>query len=233
MSETLPIVLVPGLACSPRIFAAQLPALWQHGPVFVANHLRDNTMAGIAKRILEEAPPRFALAGHSMGGYISLEIYRQAPERVARLALLNTYARPDMPEAAEHRRSWITEVRQGGYRAVLERLFVDAVHPKLANDAALKQIVLDMGSEVGPEAFVCQLEAIMTRADARPVLASIKCPTLVLTSDSDNAVPNKASFAMAEAIPGAKLVVIPECGHLPPLEKPDMLTAALRNWLTM
>jgi len=201
--------------------------------VFVASPLRDNTMAGIAKRILADAPPRFALAGHSMGGYVCLEIWRQTPERIARLALLNTYSRPDPPEAAEHRRHWITEVQQGRYRAVLERMFADAVHPSLANDAVLKQLILDMGDEVGPEAFVRQVEAIMTRADARPLLASIKCPTLVLTCDSDRSVPNQASFAMAEAIPGAKLVVIPECGHLPSLEKPEALTAALLDWLAI
>lgn len=233
MSDALPVVLVPGLACSPRVFAAQLPALWQHGPVTVASPLRDSTMAGIAKRILDGAPPRFALAGHSMGGYVCLEIWRQAPERVARLALLNTYSRPDPTELAEHRRRWIADVQQGGYRATLERMFADAVHPRLANDAALKQLILDMGDEVGPDAFVRQVEAIMTRADARPLLASISCPTLVLTSDSDRSVPNQASFAMAEAIPGAKLVIIPECGHLPSLEKPEALTAALLDWLAM
>ncbi len=111
MSDSLPVVLVPGLACSPRVFAAQLPALWRHGPVFVASPLRDNTMEAIARRILDEAPPRFSLAGHSMGGYVCLEIWRQAPERVARLALLNTYSRPDPAEAAEHRRGWIAEVQ--------------------------------------------------------------------------------------------------------------------------
>lgn len=190
-------------------------------------------MDGIAERILDGAPPRFALAGHSMSGYVCLEIWRQAPERVARLALLNTYSRPDPPEAAEHRRRWIAEVQRGGYRAMLERLFADAVHPSLANNAALKQTVLDMGDEVGPEAFVRQVEAIMTRADARPLLASITCPTLVLTSDTDRSVPNQASFAMAEAIPGAKLVVIPDCGHLPSLEKPEALTAALLDWLAI
>jgi pimeloyl-ACP methyl ester carboxylesterase len=168
-----------------------------------------------------------------MGGYVCLEIWRQAPERIARLALLNTYSRPDPAEAAELRRGWIAEVKQGGYRAVLERLFADAVHPRLANDPALKQLILDMGDEVGPDAFMRQLEAIMTRADARPLLASIKCPTLVLTSDTDRSVPNQASFAMAEAIPGAKLVVIPECGHLPSLEKPEALTAALLDWLAI
>ncbi len=129
MSDALPIVLVPGLACSPRVFAAQLPALWRHGSVTVASPLRDNTMAAIAKRILDSAPPRFALAGHSMGGYVCLEIWRQAPERVARLALLNTYSRSDPPELAEHRRRWIADVQQGGYRATLERMFADAENP--------------------------------------------------------------------------------------------------------
>ncbi|MEH2512107.1 pimeloyl-ACP methyl ester carboxylesterase [Nitrobacteraceae bacterium AZCC 1564] len=233
MSDSLPVVLVPGLACSPRVFVSQLPALWQHGPVTVASPLRDNTMEGIAKHILDGAPPRFALAGHSMGGYVCLEIWRQAPERVARLALLNTYSRPDPSEAVEHRRGWIAEVKQGGYRAVLERLFADAVHPKLVNDAALRQLILDMGNEVGPDAFMRQVEAIMTRADARRLLASITCPTLVLTSDTDRSVPNQASFAMADAIPGAKLVTIPECGHLPSLEKPEALTTALLDWLAM
>jgi pimeloyl-ACP methyl ester carboxylesterase len=190
-------------------------------------------MAGIAKRILDNAPPRFALAGHSMGGYVCLEIWRQAPERVTRLALLNTYSRSDPPELAEHRRRWIADVQQGGYRVMLERMFADAVHPNLSNEAALKQVILDMGEEVGPEAFVRQVEAIMTRADARPLLASITCPTLVLTSDTDRSVPNQASFAMAEAIPGAKLIIIPECGHLPSLEKPEALTAALLDWLAM
>lgn len=233
MSDSLPIVLVPGLACSPRVFESQLPALRRCGPVTVASLLHDNTMEGIAKRILDAAPPRFALAGHSMGGYVCLEIWRQAPERVARLALMNTYSRPDPSEAAEHRRSWITEVQQGGYHAVLERMFADAVHPRLANDAVLKQLILDMGDEVGPDAFVRQVEAIMTRADARPVLPSISCPTLVLTSDTDRSVPNQASFAIAEAIPGAKLVVLSECGHLPSLEKPEALTAALLDWLAI
>lgn len=233
MADSLPIILVPGLACSPRVFASQLPALLRHGAVSVASPLHDTTMAGLAKRILDEAPPRFALAGHSMGGYVCLEIWRQAPERIARLALLNTYSRPDPSEAAEHRRRWITDVQQGNYRAVLERMFADAVHPQLVNDAALKQLILDMGDEIGPDAFVRQVEAIMTRADARPLLASITCPTLVLTSDSDHSVPNQASFAMAKAIPGAKLVIIPECGHLPSLEKPDALTAALLDWLAI
>lgn len=202
-------------------------------PVMFPNHIRDNTMAGISRRILDEAPKRFALAGHSMGGYIVLEMFRQAPERIARLGLLNTSARPETPEASERRRGWIDETKAGGYHSILDRLFANFVHPKLANDAGLKKIVMEMGDDVGPENFVAQLEAIMSRADSRPLLASIECPTLVLTSDTDNMVPNEFSQELAKAIPGAKLVVIPDCGHLPQLEKPDAMTAAMLDWLKM
>jgi pimeloyl-ACP methyl ester carboxylesterase len=233
MAETLPLLLVPGLVCSPRIYAPQLPALWQLAPVMFPNHIRDNTMAGIAKRILDEAPKRFALAGHSMGGYIVLEMFRQAPERIARLALLSTSARPETPEASERRKGWIAETKAGGYRGILERLYANFVHPKRANDAAIRKIVMDMADDVGPERFIAQLEAIMSRADSRPLLETVKCPTLVLTSDTDNMVPNEFSHELAKGIGGAKLVVIPDCGHLPQLEKPDAMTDALRDWLRM
>lgn len=233
MPHSLPVVLVPGLACSPRIYDPQIPALWRQGPVFLANHARGGDMAAIARRILAEAPLRFALAGHSMGGYIILEMFRQAPERVARLALLNTSARPETPEAAERRRGLIAEVKAGHYRKVIDGLFEKFVHPSRADDARLKQIVLDMADDVGPDAFVWQLEAIMGRADSRPTLATITCPTLVLTCDTDNMVPQEASVEMADAIPGAKFVKIPDCGHLPQLEKPAAMSEALLDWLEM
>src|ERR1043166_6228524 len=105
MPTNLPVVLVPGLNCSPRLYGPQLPALWRFGPVSIADHTRDDTMAAIAARILADAPPRFALAGLSMGGYIALEIMRQAADRVTRLALLDTGARADTPEAGEKRRA--------------------------------------------------------------------------------------------------------------------------------
>ncbi len=233
MDNPMPILLVPGLACSPRIFAPVVPALWRFGPVTVANHIRDDNMGAIARRILTEAPPRFALAGHSMGGYIAFEIMRQAPERVAKLALMNTQARPDTPEAGERRRGQIARAKAGEYRAILDELFPGFVHPSRRHDADLRQKVNDMGGDVGPEAFVRQQTAIMTRPDSQPTLAWIKCPALVLSSDEDNTVPNSLSTEMAGGIPGAKLTVIPDCGHLTPLEQPQATAEALVGWLLM
>ena len=233
MPNSLPVVLVPGLACSPRIYEPQIPSLWRQGPVFIANHARGGDMATIARRILAEAPLRFSLAGHSMGGYIIFEMFRQAPERISRLAFLNTSARPEAPEVTEKRRVMIQEVKQGGYRAVMDRLFANFVHPALARDEHLHRIVLDMADDVGPDAFVWQLEAITGRIDSRPTLATIKCPTLVLTSDTDNMMPPDASSEIASAIPGAKLVTIQDCGHLTQLEKPQAVTDALLDWLEM
>jgi len=227
----MPILLVPGLVCSPRIFAPVVPALWRFGPVTVANHIRNENMGAIARKILAQAPPRFALAGHSMGGYIAFEIMRQAPERVAKLALMNTQARPDTPKASERRRGQIARAKAGEFSAILDDLFAGFVHPSRRDDASLRQVVNDMGDDVGPEAFARQLSAIMSRPDSRPSLAWIKCPTLVLSSDEDKTVPNSLSTEMANGIPGAKLVVIPHCGHLTPLEQPQATADALVEWL--
>jgi pimeloyl-ACP methyl ester carboxylesterase len=231
MTDALPLVLVPGLICSSRIWAPLLPALWRHGPITVANHIRDDSMAGIARRILKEAPPRFALAGHSMGGYIAFEIMRQAPERVAKLALLNTQARPDTPEATARRRGMIARAQSGGYRTVVDELWANFVHPSRSGDASLQQIVHDMADDVGVEAFVRQQNAIMARPDSRPILTAIRCPTLVLTCDSDNTVPSKLSPEMTDAIAGSWLVVLENCGHLPQLERPEATVQALDEWL--
>jgi pimeloyl-ACP methyl ester carboxylesterase len=231
MDDTMPILLVPGLACSSRIFAPVMPALWRFGPVTVANHIRDDNMGAIARRILAEAPPRFALAGHSMGGYIAFEIMRQAADRVAKLALINTQARADAPEASERRRGMMARARSGEYRAVLDELFPGFVHPSRQGDAVLRQLVHDMGEDVGAEAFVRQQTAVIGRVDSRPSLAWIRCPTLVLTGDADNTIPNALSKEMADGIYGAKLVILENCGHFPQPEQPQATAAALTEWL--
>jgi pimeloyl-ACP methyl ester carboxylesterase len=221
MDNTMPILLVPGLVSSPRIYAPVVPALWRFGPVTVANHIRDDTMGAIARRILAEAPPRFALAGHSMGGYIAFEIVRQAPERVAKLALINTQARPDTPEATARRRDMIARAQGGEYRAILDELFPGFVHPSRLGEPALRQLVHDMGDDIGVEAFVRQQTAIISRADSR----------LVLTGDADNTIPNSLSVEMAQGIPAAKLTILTACGHLPQVEQTQACADALVGWM--
>jgi pimeloyl-ACP methyl ester carboxylesterase len=231
MDNPMPILLVPGLGGSPRIYAPVVPQLWRFGPVTVANHIRHDNLGAIARRVLAEAPPRFALAGHSMGGYIALEILRQAPDRVAKLALINTQARPDTPEARDRRRVLIARVQAGHYHDLLDELFPGFVHPSRQEHADLRRIVHEMGDDVGADGFIRQQTAIMSRMDSRPTLAMITCPTLVLTGDEDNTIPNAMSVEMAEGIRGARLVIIPECGHLSQLEQPPAVAAALATWL--
>lgn len=231
MPAPLPIVLVPGLICSARLYTEQIPALWLHGPVTVADHRQDDSMAAIADRILAAAPPRFALAGLSMGGYIALAIMRKAPERVARLALLNTSARPDGPTGSERRRALIALAESGRFSQVPDLLLPLFVHRNRHGDAALRQIMHVMAEETGPEAFVRQQRAIMARPDCRPLLASISCPTLVLVGDGDELIAPALSQELAIGIAGARLVIVPDCGHLSTLEQPQAVNKALTEWL--
>ena len=232
MPESLAVVLVPGLNCSPRLYAPQIPELWRFGPVSIADHARDDTMAAIAKRILDDAPPRFALAGLSMGGYIALEIIRQAASRVAKLALLDTGPRDDPPEAQAKRRTNIAAAEAGRFDEIIDAQFPLYVHPNRANDARLKSTYLAMCHDVGPDAYVRQQKAIMRRADSRPLLPNIRCPTLVLVGAQDEATPLALSEEMAAAIPGARLVTVPDCGHLSTLERPEAVTSALAEWMS-
>jgi pimeloyl-ACP methyl ester carboxylesterase len=231
MAEPLPIVLVPGLLTTPRLYANQLPALWRHGPVTIADNTRDHTMAAIASRILAAAPPRFALAGLSMGGYISLEIVRQAPDRIDRLALLDTSARPDTPELTQRRRAQIALVRSGRFAEVADQQFPLLVHPSRHGDRAVRELVRLMADETGAEGFIRQQQANIGRADSRPGLGAIACPTLVLVGDCDQLTPPELSVEIAGAIPGARLVVVAGAGHLTPLDQPEEVTKALVEWL--
>jgi pimeloyl-ACP methyl ester carboxylesterase len=223
----LPTVLVPGLFCTPRCYEAQMPALWQFGPVTVADHRRDDSIAAIAKRILAHAPPTFALAGISMGGYISLEIIRQAPERVLKLALICTSARPDTPEQTDRRRQQIALAQKGRFADIAKLAFPLMFHPDHHGDPALKEAVTTMAADTGAEAFVRQQTAIIGRIDSRPHLPAIACPTLVLAAENDEVIPADWSREMAEAIPDAKLVTLPNSGHLSTVEKPREVTEAL------
>jgi pimeloyl-ACP methyl ester carboxylesterase len=232
MALSLPLVLVPGLLCSARLFGPQIPALWPFGQVAVADHRRAADMEAIAAGILAEAPPRFALAGLSMGGYIALAMMRLAPERIAKLALLDTSARPDRPEQKEGRERLIALAQAGKLDDAVALLRKNWLHKDRQNDEALLRIVSGMAADVGAEAFVRQQTAIMGRQDSRPLLPEIGCPTLVLVSDGDTSTPPDLAKEMAAGIGGAKLVVVPDCGHLSTLEKPEAVNAALSAWLS-
>jgi pimeloyl-ACP methyl ester carboxylesterase len=231
MTGGLPIVLVPGLNCSARLYAEQVPVLWGFGAVTIADHRRDDSVAAIAARILATAPPRFALVGLSMGGYIAFAMVRQAPERVAQLALLDTSARPDTAEQSERRRGLIALAEGGRFAELADLLFPVFVHRNRQGDEALRAIVRTMAEETGPQAFVRQQRAIMTRPDCRPQLASIRCPTLVLVGDSDELTPPALSEEIAAGIAGARLVRVPDCGHLSTLERPQAVNRALVEWI--
>jgi pimeloyl-ACP methyl ester carboxylesterase len=231
MASTLPIVLVPGLLCSARLYAPQIAALWPLGQVAVADHRRDADIGAVAARILSVSPPRFALAGLSLGGYIAFEMLRQAPERIARLALLNTSARPETPEQTSAREKLIAKAETGKMNEVIEMLTPRFLHRDRHKDEALKRIVRDMAADTGIEAFVRQERTIMSRPDSRPLLSSISCPTLVLVGDGDELTPPDLSKEIAGGIAGARLVIVPHCGHLSTLEQPDAVNAALEEWL--
>jgi pimeloyl-ACP methyl ester carboxylesterase len=230
MAAPLPLLLVPGLGCSARLYSPQVEALWRFGPVTVVDHTRDETMEAIATRILEHAPPRFALAGLSMGGFVSFAIMRLAPQRVDRLALLDTNARADVPERMAEREKFIALVQRGRFAEVNGILTPRYLHPNHRGERFVK-IVEQMADDVGVEGFIRQQRAIMARPDSRPMLPGIKCPTLVLVGDSDAATPPELSKEMADAIPGAKLVIVKECGHLSTIEQPQAVNAAMAEWL--
>ena len=227
MSDVLPAVLIPGLMATARLYSDQLPALWRFGPVLVADHRQADSMAGIAADILRDAPPRFRLLGLSMGGYVALEIMRQAPGRIAALALLDTSARPDAPEQSQARRDQIGLAHEQGMTTVADLLFPRLIRPAAQPDDSLRTVIRDMAEDTGADAFARQQQAIMTRPDFRPSLAAIACPTVMIVGDQDQITPPPMAEEIVSAVPGAKLVVIPDSGHLSTLEQPDAVTRAL------
>jgi pimeloyl-ACP methyl ester carboxylesterase len=232
IADALPIVLVPGLTCSARLYAEQIPALWRCGPVMIADHTRDDSMAALARRILVATPPRFALAGLSMGGYIAFEIMRQAAGRVTKLALLDTGPRADTPEQTERRRVVMAMAKAGRYAEIPDLAFPLYVHRNRHGDEALKRIVRTMAEETGAEAYLRQQQAILSRPDSRPGLAAITCPTLVLVGEGDEATPPELAREIAAGIAGSRLVTIADSGHLSTLERPQAVTTALVEWMS-
>jgi pimeloyl-ACP methyl ester carboxylesterase len=227
-----PLLLLPGLLCDARLWRDALPALAGLAAPRVADLTRSDSLAGMAADALALMAdvPVFALAGLSMGGYVALEIMRQAPARVSRLALLDTSARADTPEQTARRRGLIELSAKGEFRGVTPRLLPLLVHPARV-ESPLAAEVMAMAERVGPAAFLRQQTAIMHRPDARPQLGAIAVPTLVACGDADALTPPELHAEMAARIPGARLHHFAGAGHLPPMETPGPVGAALAEWL--
>jgi pimeloyl-ACP methyl ester carboxylesterase len=226
------LLLLPGLLCDARLWRDQVTALGDRVQCVVADLTRDETVAAMAGRALEAAPGRlpFAVCGLSMGGYVAMEIMRAAPERVTRLALFDTSARPDTEEQSRRRRALLALSESGMFRGVTPRLLPQLLHPdNLAGP--LGQEVMAMADRVGRAAFHRQQRAIMSRPDSRPGLPAIAVPTLVGVGEDDALTPPHLAEEMAALIPGARLARIPQAGHLPPMERPEAVTTLLAEWL--
>jgi pimeloyl-ACP methyl ester carboxylesterase len=229
---TEPLVLLPGLLCDAALWAPQIEALRGRAePVVVADLTRHDRLGDMAAAILAAAPPRFALAGLSMGGYCAQEIMRRAPERVTRLALLDTSARPDTAEQSARRRGLIELAQKGEFKGVTPRLLPLLIHPDRLQDKDLTDIVTGMAERVGKDAFLRQQKAILGRPDGRGDLARIACPTLVIVGRQDALTPVEVAEEIAVLTPGAEFRIIEDSGHLTTLERPAEVSDLLEAWL--
>ena len=241
--KSLPLLALPGLLNDERLWQRQTADLRSQHPVTSFAMTGHDTMQAMASAVLARAPAeRFALAGLSMGGYVALEIMRQAPERVAALALLDTSARPDTPQQTGMRLATIAQAGanssanpganpDAGFDAVMTGMLPRLVHPAHIDDAAIVDTLAAMARSIGLQGFAQQQHCVISRADSRSTLSRIRCPTLVLCGREDQLTPLALHEEMATGIAGAKLVVLETCGHLSPLEQPEPVTIALRDWL--
>lgn len=226
-----PVYALPGLLDDERLWQPQEAGLGARYPLVTARLTEHDSMAALAASALANAPAgRFALLGLSMGGYVALEIMRQAPQRVLALALLDTNARADSEASSVFRRSLMAQA-QTDFPAVVRGITPRLLHPDHLIDARLVKLIEDMALSAGPEVFARQQTAIMGRIDSRPFLSAIACPTLVLCGREDLLTPLELHQEMADLIPGAKLVVVEKCGHMSALEQAQRVNEALEAWL--
>lgn len=229
--EKMNLLLLPGLLNGASLFEHQVDGLADVVGITIADLTGSDSMAGLAEDALAQAPEGpFVLAGMSMGGYVAFEILRRAPHRVRALVLLSTSARPDTPDATAAREELI-ELGATDFPAVIEKLLARMAHPEHANTPEVGGVFQSMATGLGYEVFVRQQRAIIGRADSRPTLADIECPTLVLCGQDDLITPPDVHHELAAGISGARLHAIEECGHLVPLEQPEQVTGLLRDWL--
>ncbi len=226
----LPIVFAPGMMCDDRLFEKQASAMVCDRPVSIADFSKDDTIAAIANRLLNDAPARFYLAGLSMGGIVAFEVWRQAAKRVAGMALLNTTPFADSPARRDTRLEQIKRVGDGQLKTVvMEELKPNYLGVKTKTDQAVLDEIYTMAERLGPDVFVAQSRALMARTDSAKTLPTITCPTIVIAGEEDEVCPAELHEIMHNGISGSSLHILPECGHLSTMESPDEVTTMLQN----
>ena len=232
---TRPVVLVPGLVCDAAVWQHALPLLAARAEVQVAHHGTLDSLGAMADKVLREAPRTFAIAGHSMGGRVALEVWRRAPERVAALALLDTGVTPlaageagDREAAGRH--ELLEIARRQGMAAMAARWVQGMVWTPRLSDSPLVTSIVEMMARSDAEVFAAQIRALLGRPDASALLPQIRCTTLVLCGQDDSWAPAPRHREMAAAIPGSTLELVPECGHMCTMERPEAVTRALLEW---
>lgn len=231
MTRHANVFILPGLLEDADAFEHVIEGLRDVATCLVADMTRADTIAGLAQAALAQAPAGpLCLVGHSMGGYVALEVLRQAPGRVAKLALLNTHARPDSAESTENRRR-LMALADRDFEAVVASLMPKLMTPAHLDDPVLTGVIGAMALGVGKEGFKRQERAIIGRIDSRPRLKEIACPTLVVAARDDALMPVEILQELADGIPGARLAVVEDCGHMASLEQPARVLELLREWV--
>jgi pimeloyl-ACP methyl ester carboxylesterase len=226
------LFLLPGLLCDATVWAPQKDALSGEFRVTAFhNFFGHDSLGSMARAVLDAAPDRFALAGHSMGGRIALEIMRVAPQRVERLALFDTSATPALPDEPAKRREMIELARNQGMAALAARWLPMIVHPSRRTQVEFVNALTAMICRATPEIYAGQVNALLNRPDYRPILPRISCPTLVACGRDDLWSPVAGHEEIAGAIPGAKLAIIPDCAHMATVEAPAEVGKHLRAWM--
>src|SRR3954469_521744 len=227
--QMTPLILLPGLACNETVWRPQLAALARWNPAVTDVHTRADSIQAMAQLLLREHEGPLVLCGASMGGMIAMEAARQAPDRIAALALLGTDARPDSPEMIALREAAIALFAQGRAREVIEPNIALAFHPDHAS--ALAQEYLETVLAAGDAQLIAQNRAVIGRRDQRPQLARLRCPVLVMCGEDDLLTPPERSREIAALMPQSKLLLVPRCGHMLTLERPEVVNRSLSDWL--
>jgi pimeloyl-ACP methyl ester carboxylesterase len=229
------LILIPGLLCDATVWRHQIAALTDIADIRVCDHGTRDSLAGMARAILQDAPPRFAVAGHSMGGRVALEVYRAEPKRVSGIALLDTgYSALARGAAGEQeiagRRALLETARREGMRVMAREWVQGMVHAARLSERALVDPILDMFESKTPAIYAAQTRALIERPNAKPVMTRIRCPALVVCGREDSWAPVQRHLEMSAAIAGSTFIEVPDCGHMCTMERPEAVSSAMKKW---